>query len=195
MSGKRRAVFLDRDGTINAEKKYLHKIEDFEFIPGVPDAIRRLKNAGFMVIVVSNQSGIARGFYNEHAVDQLHRHIQEELARRDTSIDDFYICPHHPEEGTGEYRVVCSCRKGDAGMLLQAALDHDIDLSQSFMVGDKPADVAAGERAGCQSILVLTGYGTLAAEKPELAHTVKCLDLAGAATLILEQFSARGQSC
>ena len=195
MSGKRRAVFLDRDGTINVEKKYLHRIEDFEFIPGVPEAIRRLKKAGFLVIVVSNQSGIARGYYDEQAVDKLHRHIQEELARYKTSVDGFYICPHHPEKGIGAYRIVCDCRKGEAGMLKRAALDHDIDLGQSFMVGDKPADVEAGERAGCQSILVLTGYGATVAGQPELEQAMKCPDLAHAVTRILEQFKDGSRSC
>jgi D-glycero-D-manno-heptose 1,7-bisphosphate phosphatase len=182
----RRAVFLDRDGTINVEKEYLHKIEDFEFIPGAPEAIKRLKDAGFLVIVVSNQSGIGRGYFDEAVVEQLHRHIQDELACLGTSIDAFYFCPHHPEEGLGEYKVVCDCRKGQPGMLLQAAREYDIDLQQSFMVGDKLADIEAGERAGCQSLLVLTGYGELVALKPEAALVEKCSDLGSAARLILE---------
>jgi D-glycero-D-manno-heptose 1,7-bisphosphate phosphatase len=181
-----RAVFLDRDGTINVEKKYLHKIEDFEFIPGAPEAIKKLKDAGFLVIVVSNQSGIGRGYFDEDAVELLHRHIQDELTCLGTSIDAFYFCPHHPEEGLGEYKVVCECRKGQPGMLLQAAREYDIDLQQSFMVGDKLADIEAGERAGCQSLLVLTGYGELVALKPEAALVEKCSDLGSAARLILE---------
>ena len=187
MTGNRRAVFLDRDGTINVEKNYLHKIEDFEFIPGAPEAIKRLKDAGFLVIVVSNQSGIGRGYFDEDAVEQLQLHIQDELARLGTSIDAFYFCPHHPDEGLGEYKVVCDCRKGQPGMLLQAAREHDIDLQQSFMVGDKLADIEAGESAGCQSILVLTGYGEFTASKPEVALVEKCQDLTCAARLILER--------
>jgi D-glycero-D-manno-heptose 1,7-bisphosphate phosphatase len=182
----RRAVFLDRDGTINVEKDYLHKIEDFAFIPGAPEAIKRLKDAGLLVIVVSNQSGIGRGYFDEQAVETLHEHIQAELAAYGTSVDAFYFCPHHPDEGVGEYKISCDCRKGSPGMLLQAAKEHDIDLSKSFMIGDKPADIEAGERAGCQSILVLTGYGETAALDPKIASVKKCLDLSGAVSLVLD---------
>ena len=180
----RRAVFLDRDGTINVEKNYLHKVEDFEFIPGAPEAIKKLKDAGFLVIVVSNQSGIARGYFDELDVAQIHQHMQTELATYGTLIDAFYFCPHHPDEGLGAYKVQCECRKGKPGMLLQAALEHDLDLQHSFMVGDKLADIVAGERAGCKSILVLTGYGATTALKPEAAAVEKCLDLGCAAALI-----------
>ena len=182
-----KAVFLDRDGTINVEKDYLHKIEDFEFIPGAPQAIKNLKDAGFLVIVVSNQSGIGRGYFDDKAVETLHAHIQNELATYGTAIDAFYFCPHHPEKGAGDYKIECDCRKGAPGMLLQAALEHDIDLQYSFMVGDKLADVEAGERAGCQSILVLTGYGESIVSNPEVAQVPKCRDLACAAKLILDQ--------
>ena len=182
----RRAVFLDRDGTINIEKNYLHKIEDFEFIPGAPEAIKKLKDAGFLVIVVSNQSGVARGYFDEESVDQLHQHIQTELAFYGTSIDGFYFCPHHPDKGLGSYRAACNCRKGNPGMLLQAAREHDLDLQKSFMVGDKLADIEAGERAGCRSLLVLTGYGATTALKPEAATVEKCQDLGCATRLIVE---------
>ena len=182
----RRAVFLDRDGTINVEKNYLYKIEDYEFIPGAPEAIKKLKEAGFLVVVVSNQAGIARGYFDERAVEQLHRHIQSELAAYGTSIDAFYFCPHHPDEGLGEYKVACDCRKGNPGMLLQAAREHNVDLHRSFMVGDKLADIEAGKRAGCEALLVLTGYGEKTALKEE-AHTVeKCQDVNGAVRLILD---------
>ena len=181
-----RAVFLDRDGTINVEKNYLHKVEDFEFIPGAQEAIKKLKEAGFVVIVVSNQSGVARGYFGEDSVNQLHQHIQTELAVYGTSIDAFYFCSHHPVKGLGAYKVDCNCRKGKPGMLMQAALEHNLDLQHSFMVGDKLADIVAGERAGCKSILVLTGYGATTALKPEAATVEKCLDLGCAARLIVE---------
>jgi D-glycero-D-manno-heptose 1,7-bisphosphate phosphatase len=155
----KRAVFLDRDGTINEEKEYLHRVEDFAFIPGAPQAIRRLREAGFLVIVVTNQSGVARGYFSVDAVHRLHRHLQEELAKSGAAVDGFYLCPHHPREGVGEFRIDCSCRKGNPGMLLQAAADHAVDLAASFMVGDKAADIEAGLRAGCRPLLVLTGYG------------------------------------
>jgi len=182
-----RAVFLDRDGTINVDKDYLHRSEDFEFIPGAPQAIRRLKDAGFLVIVVTNQSGIARGFYSREAVCRLHEHLQLEMRAVGAQIDAFYLCPHHPTAGTGAYQVDCSCRKGAPGMLLQAASDHRIDLERSFMVGDKLADIEAGQAAGCSSLLVRTGYG--ARDEPRVAAqfpgTRVFEDLAGAADYIL----------
>ena len=187
MTSKRQAVFLDRDGTINVEKDYLHKIEDFEFIPGASEAIKRLKDAGFLVIVVSDQSGIGRGYFDEHAVDKLHRYVQSELAGYNTSIDAFYFCPHHPEKGIGNYKIICDCRKGEPGMLLQAAKEYNIDLQKSFMIGDKLTDIEAGQRAGCQALLVLTGYGERAAANPDLSAVEKCLNLDRAVSLILDQ--------
>ena len=184
---RQRAVFLDRDGTINVEKDYLHRIADFAFITGVPEAVRRLRDAGFLVIVVTNQSGIARGYYSHEAVCRLHEHLQRELQKFGTRIDGFYLCPHHPTEGQGGHRVDCTCRKGAPGMLLQAASDHGIALDRSYMIGDKVADIEAGVAAGCRAILVRTGYG--AKDEPTVAArfpgTKVCRDLAGAADYIL----------
>ena len=159
LMAKRRAVFLDRDGTINVEKDYLHRTEEFEFIPGAPEAIRLLKDAGFLVIVVTNQSGIGRGYYDEAAVHRLHRFMDDELARHGTAVDAYYICPHHPLHGIDEYRKECGCRKPLPGMLFEAAEDFSIDLAASYIIGDKMADVAAGLAAGCRPLLVMTGYG------------------------------------
>jgi D-glycero-D-manno-heptose 1,7-bisphosphate phosphatase len=161
----KKAVFVDRDGTLNVEKDYLYRVADFEFIPGVPEAIRRLRQAGFLVIVVTNQSGVARGYFTPAEVDVLHRHIQNELKKSGTRIDGFYVCPHHPTEGVGEYRRQCDCRKGQPGMLLRAAAELHVDLAGSYMVGDKLADVEAGERAGCTPLLVMTGYGSTEVQK------------------------------
>lgn len=185
--GKRRAVFLDRDGTLNEEKDYLHRIEDFAFIPGAPEAILALKSAGFLVIVVTNQSGVARGYYSESDVERLHRHIQAELAVYGTAVDAFYFCPHHPAAEVGAYRVSCNCRKGEPGMLLQAAAELNIDLGSSFMIGDKLADIEAGERAGCRSLLVLTGYGAAIGTSGAAAGLTRFPDLAGAARWIVQQ--------
>jgi D-glycero-D-manno-heptose 1,7-bisphosphate phosphatase len=169
----KKAVFVDRDGTLNVEKNYLYRVEDFEFIPGVLEAIRRLRDSGFLVIVVTNQSGVARGYFTLAEVDALHRHIQNELKKSGTCIDGFYVCPHHPTEGVGEYRRECDCRKGEPGLLLRAAAEHHIDLLGSYMIGDKVADVEAGERAGCKPLLVMTGYG--GAEVQKLAgKQVRC---------------------
>jgi D-glycero-D-manno-heptose 1,7-bisphosphate phosphatase len=158
--GKHKAVFLDRDGTINVEVQYLSQVKDFQFIPGVPWALKCLKEAGYLLVVVTNQSGIGRGLYDEAALDTIHSHMHEDLAKFGASIDACYFCPHHPEHATGDYRQECGCRKPLPGMLQQAALDLDIDLAASFMIGDKLADVEAGLAAGCTSLLVLTGYGS-----------------------------------
>lgn len=155
----RRAVFLDRDGTINIEKDYLFRPEDLEFIPGAPEAIARLNRAGFLVIVVTNQSGVARGYFGIEEVDRLHKYMQQQLSAFGATIDAFYICPHHPDTGLDSFRVDCDCRKEKPGMLLQAAADWGIDLTGSFMVGDKDSDLLAGTAAGCRAFLVETGYG------------------------------------
>jgi len=178
----KQAVFLDRDGTINVEKDYLYRPEEFEFIPGAAEAIRRLNRAGFLVVVVTNQSGVARGYYTEHEVLQLHRHIEQLLFRADARIDAWYYCPHYPS-GQHPYNLDCDCRKPRTGMLEQAARDLGIDLSRSWMVGDKQVDVEAGVAAGCRPLLVLTGYGADAS--PQVSSMVpRCPDLAAAAELI-----------
>lgn len=182
--GTKRAVFLDRDGTINVEVQYLSRVEDFQFIPGVPFALKRLKEAGFLLVVVTNQSGIGRGYYDEAALDAIHEHMHADLASFGISIDACYFCPHHPEHATGDYRRECACRKPFPGMLVQAAQDLDIDLSRSYMIGDKLADVEAGINAGCTSIMVLTGYG--GADSARLPEGVKAyVDLLSAVEAIL----------
>ncbi|MBT0662966.1 D-glycero-beta-D-manno-heptose 1,7-bisphosphate 7-phosphatase [Geobacter pelophilus] len=183
---KRRAVFIDRDGTINEEKEYLYRPEAFEFIPGVPEAIRILGEAGFLVVVVTNQSGVARGYYGEDDVRSLHRYMDELLLTAGAKVDAYYFCPHHPVNGVGEYRIDCRCRKPMPGMLLQAVSDLGIDLSASWMIGDKLADVEAGIAAGCRSAMVLTGYGT--EEQTKLPVDVPVFkDLLAAAQAILTE--------
>lgn len=158
-TAQRRAVFLDRDGTINEEKEYLYRPEEFVLLSGVPGAVRALNEAGFMVVVITNQSGIGRGYYNEEALQVLHAHMDAELAKHGAAVDAYYFCPHHPEHGTGPYHQECSCRKPLPGMLMTAAADLQLDLSASFMIGDKISDMEAGLKAGCRPILVRTGYG------------------------------------
>ncbi|MGB9080103.1 MAG: D-glycero-beta-D-manno-heptose 1,7-bisphosphate 7-phosphatase [Desulfuromonadaceae bacterium] len=178
----KRAVFLDRDGTINIEKEYLYQAEDFEFIPGAAEAIRLLNQAGIMVVVVTNQSGVARGFYTEDDVEELHRHIDRELERYGAHVDVWLYCPHHPA-GRGSYALPCNCRKPLPGMLQEAAARHDIDLEDSTMIGDKLADIEAGMAAGCRTVLVRTGYGAdaehcvgpLTTICDDLLSAVKCL--------------------
>ncbi len=154
----RRAVFLDRDGTINQERGYLYRIEELDFFPGAAQAISLLNRAGFLVVVVSNQSGVARGYYGEDQVEALHRHMTAQLAADGARVDCWLYCPHHPE-GSGRYAVTCACRKPLPGMLLEAAERFSIDLAASFMIGDKLSDVQAGLAAGCVPLLVRSGYG------------------------------------
>jgi len=149
-------VFLDRDGTINVDKGYVHKVDDWVWIPGAIEAIAALKKAGFLVIVITNQAGIARGYYDEADMNNLHMKINEKLKSHGAEIDKFYHCPHHPE--FGEVRN-CKCRKPMKGMLNMACNDYNIDLAKSWLIGDKASDIQAGLQAGVKSILVMTGYG------------------------------------
>lgn len=167
---KNRAVFLDRDGTINVEKGYVYKPEDFEFEPGAIEAIRLLNQAGYKIFVVSNQSGIARGYYSEAAVEELHVWLAAELEKHGARVDAFYFCPHHPDYGTGKYKIDCDCRKPSPGMLLKAAAEWNIDLNFSYMVGDHKSDIDAGHAAGVAPIFVRTGHGPQ--EEPSLAPEV-----------------------
>lgn len=181
--GTKPAVFLDRDGTINVEKDYLYRIEEFEFTPGAVEAIKLLNQAGYLVVVVTNQSGVARGYYTEADVATLHRHIDTVLASQGARVDAWYYCPHH-DQGKPPYNQTCDCRKPMPGMLQQAALDHAIDLTRSWMVGDKPADIDAGQAAGCKPVLVMTGYGAETAD--DVAPGVpRCSDLLEVARLIV----------
>ena len=192
--GKKRAVFLDRDGTINVEVQYLSDVADFQFIPGVPWALKRLKDAGFLLVVVTNQSGIGRGYYDEAALESIHDHMHADLASYGIAIDACYFCPHHPEHATGEYRQECDCRKPLPGMLQQAAQDLDIDLASSYMIGDKLADVEAGINAGCTSLMVLTGYGSSqVSQLPEGVNAYSDLQTAADAILALEAGSQGNQ--
>lgn len=159
MNKTNRAIFLDRDGTINVEKNYLWRSEDFEFLPGVPQALKSLQDAGFLLVIVTNQSGVARGYYSLSDVERLHHYVKQQLLGFDVTIAGIYVCPHHPDGVTNSpFSIKCPCRKGEPGMLLQAAEDLGIDLSQSYMIGDKASDIEAGHRAGCSSFLVASGY-------------------------------------
>jgi D-glycero-D-manno-heptose 1,7-bisphosphate phosphatase len=156
---KNKAVFVDRDGTINEEIGHLGEVGKFRLYPDSAKAIRMLNKAGYKVVVVTNQAGVARGYFTEENVEEIHAHMKAELAKEGATVDAIYYCVHHPEFGNGSYKQACSCRKPEPGMLLQAAADLDIDLSSSYMIGDTAKDMVAGKRAGCKTILVLTGYG------------------------------------
>lgn len=138
---KQKAIFLDRDGTINVDKGYVYRIEDFEFIKGVPETLVRMKNKDFLIIVITNQSGIARGYYTEDDVLKLHLQINDDLFNNyGIRIDKFYYCPHHYKEGFGKYKVQCECRKPNSALIEQAIKEFDIDINKSYMIGDKESD-------------------------------------------------------
>jgi len=138
-----RALFLDRDGVINVEKHYLHKKEDFEFIDGIFELCKKYQALGYKIIVVTNQSGIARGYYGEAEFEELTAWMLEAFKEQGVEIDAVYHCPHHPDVSGA-----CRCRKPEAGMLLEAAEAHDIDLERSLLVGDSERDIIAAHRAG-----------------------------------------------
>ena len=143
-----KALFLDRDGVINIDHGYVYQPEDIEFVPGIFDLCKKFKAQGYLIIVVTNQSGIARGFYTENDFLKLTSWMTEQFEQRQCCIDGVYFCPHHAINGTGQYKKDCDCRKPRPGMFLQAAQQHQIDFSQSVMVGDKPSDIEAANSVG-----------------------------------------------
>jgi len=153
------AIFLDRDGTINEEMGYINHPDRFKIFSFVPESIKIFNELGYIVIVVTNQSGVARGYFNEELVHELHNVLKETVARNNAYITDIYYCPHHPIEGIPEYRVDCDCRKPKPGMVLKAKDQYNINLEQSFMIGDRYSDVQFGKRLKMKTALVLTGYG------------------------------------
>jgi len=155
----RRAVFLDRDGTVLEEAGYLDRLERLVFFPYAIDAIRLLNHGGFAVVIITNQSGVGRGIYEEEFVHRAHAVVDQRVTAGGGRIDGFYYCPHHPAAEIERYRKDCDCRKPGPGMLRAAAADLELDLSRSFAVGDKWTDVQAGLAAGGKGILVRTGYG------------------------------------
>lgn len=163
LSSAQKAVFLDRDGTINVYKGFLRSIEDFELIPGVAEAIRCINESGYLAVVVTNQPVIARGEVTRQELDRIHQRMETELGLQGAYIDGLYYCPHHPHKGYAgeipELKIDCDCRKPKPGMLLRAARELHIDLAASYMVGDGENDILAGNSAGCRSIL-LNGAGT-----------------------------------
>lgn len=154
-----KVIFLDRDGTINEEVNYLYKPEDMHLLPGVPEAIRLLKEDGFKIVVITNQAGIARGYYSCEDVERLHEYLNSMLEPVGAKIDRFYYCPHHPVHGIGIYKKECTCRKPGIGMFEMAEKEFPIDKNHSYMIGDKLLDVEAGRNYGIKGILVGTGYG------------------------------------
>jgi D-glycero-D-manno-heptose 1,7-bisphosphate phosphatase len=153
------AVFLDRDGTITEERGYINHLDRVQVYPWAAEAICKLNRAERPVIVVTNQSGVARGVFTEDLLHQVHRKVAFELAAQKAKLDAIYYCPHHPEGRLEAYRVKCQCRKPATGMVLDAARRFQIDLASSYVVGDSYRDMQLGFNAGAHTILVMTGYG------------------------------------
>jgi D-glycero-D-manno-heptose 1,7-bisphosphate phosphatase len=162
----RPAVFLDRDGTLSEERGFIDRLDLVEIFPWTSDAIRLLNRAGFAVVVVTNQSAIGRGIIDLPFLQSVHDLFDRHLAKSGARVDRYYFCPHHPDAPLPEYRQTCRCRKPGPGMIEQATTDLGLDLSRSFMVGDRRIDVASGHAAGVRSLLVRSGHSAYGGEAP-----------------------------
>ena len=165
MSGARRAVFMDRDGTISEEVGYVNHVSRYRVFPFAAEAVRALNEAGRLAVLVTNQAGVARGYFKEELIGEVHKVLVAELERGGARLDAVYYCPHHPTVGEPPYRFDCDCRKPRPGLLLRAADELGLDLSRCWMVGDRYSDTELARNAGARSALVLTGYG-----RGELEH-------------------------
>ena len=179
----RKAVFLDRDNTVIADMEFSTDRAGLRPLPGALKALRRLQEAGYLLIVATNQSGVARGRFSEESLRGFHEHFLRRFERSGVRLAGIYYCPHYAEGTVAEYSVACDCRKPQPGLLLRAAREHGVDLEQSWMVGDRPADIGAGRAAGCRTIRV--GNADWAESDPRADFETP--DLAGAAEIILRK--------
>ncbi|MBA2705600.1 MAG: HAD family hydrolase [Blastocatellia bacterium] len=154
-----RAVFIDRDGTISEEVGYINHLSRFRLFPYSATAIKQLHQNGYLAIVITNQAGVARGYFSEEMVQAIHKQMTKDLEASGAALDAIYYCAHHPSVGEPPYQFDCDCRKPKPGLLLRAAQDYDIDLRNSWMVGDRYSDIELAANAGLKSALVLSGYG------------------------------------
>jgi D-glycero-D-manno-heptose 1,7-bisphosphate phosphatase len=188
VTDKRPAVFLDRDGTINLDAGYIDRLERFELYPFAIDAMRLFTQAGYLVVILTNQAGVAQGLYGEDFVATLAQHLADCAAQRGARVDGHYYCPHSPDAAIARYRVDCDCRKPKPGLARRAAEELGIDLRRSVVIGDRWRDIAVAKAVGARGILVKTGYGATEALKPQpdLTADAICDDLIGAAVWLLE---------
>lgn len=154
---KKKAVFLDRDGVINVEKNYVHKIEDFEFMDGIFNLLRFFQEKGYLLIIITNQAGIGRGYYTEKQFHILNDWMLQQFENENIQITKVYYCPYHPEHGLGDYKRDSFDRKPNPGMILKAAKEFNVDLRQSILIGDKQSDIQAGVSAGIEKNILLSG--------------------------------------
>ncbi len=181
-----RAIFLDKDGTLIEDIPYNADPQRVRPMSGALEALRRLQGAGYRLIVVSNQSGVARGFFPEGALEAVEERLRAILLEGGVTLAGFYYCPHHPQGSLPEYAVDCTCRKPKPGMLLRAAQEHDIDLQASWMIGDILDDIQAGKSAGCKAILISNGHETEWILTPNRQPDFLVKDLTEAAEAVLE---------
>jgi D-glycero-D-manno-heptose 1,7-bisphosphate phosphatase len=159
LSDGRRAVFIDRDGTISEEVGYVNHVSRYRVFPFAAEAVRALNEAGWLAVLVTNQAGVARGYFEEEMIGHVHGVLTAELERGGARLDAVYYCPHHPSVGELPYRLDCDCRKPRPGLILRAAVELGIDLQRSWMVGDRYSDTELARNAGVRAAFVLTGYG------------------------------------
>jgi D-glycero-D-manno-heptose 1,7-bisphosphate phosphatase len=191
IGNRRKAAYLDRDGTINEEVDYLREANQLRLIPGAAEAIRRLRQQGWLAIVVTNQSGIARGYLSESQLSEIHDQLRHLLAQDGAELDAIYYCPHHPTFGDAPYRRDCGCRKPKTGMIEQAARDFSVETMHSVVIGDRLQDIEMAHAAGSRGILVKTGYGeqelTRAGMAAESSPDYTASDLLDAVNWVLAQ--------
>lgn len=168
-----KALFLDRDGVINQDKGYVYKKEDIEFIDGIFELCQQAQQLGFLIIIVTNQSGIARGLYDEEHFFHLTQWMKQQFLKNNVNITDVFYCPHHPDYGDDRYRKVCSCRKPAPGMLNKAIAMYGIDVSKSVLIGDKWSDLQAGEKAKLRQLVLLHTRETKVSVKSEFESNRK----------------------
>ncbi len=184
---KTKAIFLDRDGVLNLDPGFLHKREDLEFYPDVIDGLIELTKMVFKLIIVTNQAGIARGIYSEDTYKKFEKEFIDELnilSNNKITIDAVYYCPHHPTEGVGKYKQNCECRKPNSGMLRTSQKDFNLDLTKSFIIGDRRSDIQAGKNVGCKTILVQTGHAGQGGTGCEIIPDYKVANFAEAVKII-----------
>ncbi len=153
------AIFMDRDGTVSYEVGYVNHLDRYAIMPGTAEAIAKINASGFLAVVITNQAGVARGYFKEELIGRVHEKLKRLLAVKGAHLDGIYYCPHHPDVGDPPYRQRCTCRKPEPGMIITAQKDLNIDLSASYIIGDSIKDIETGINAGVKGILLLTGYG------------------------------------